>query len=129
MKNLRLTEQQFAERKAGKDCQPPRPYEREVQDAALKLCKHHPSVAWLARMNTGAMQAGERFVRFGFPGLSDLLGQTTDGLIIAIEVKRPGEKPTAQQQEFLNIVAINKGVSGCAHSAQEAWDILEMATV
>jgi hypothetical protein len=121
MKTLRLTESQYAERLAGGI----NPYEREVQDAVIALCKMHKSVAWIYRMNTGATKIGERFIRFGFPGLSDVIGQSITGRFIAIEVKREGEKPTEAQQSFLNMVAINGGIAGCAHSAQEAWDILD----
>ena len=122
MKNLRLTEQQFADRQSGGTVAP---YENEVQEAVLTMVKLHQRCAWAARMNTGATKIEGRFIRFGFPGLSDIIGQTKDGRFVAIEVKREGEKPTAMQQNFLDMVANSGGVSGCAHSAQEAWDILE----
>ena len=128
MKNLRLTEEQFAERKKFPKGQPVRPYERDVQEAVLTLCKMHPKIAWLSRMNTGATKIGERFIRFGFPGLSDIIGQTRGGRFVAIEVKREGEHPTEEQQGFLDMVSQHYGIAGCAHSAQEAWDIIEEGT-
>ena len=128
MKNLRLTEEQFAERKKLPKGQPVRPYERDVQEAVLTLCKMHQKISWLARMNTGATKIGERFIRFGFPGLSDIIGQTLDGRFVAIEVKREGEKPTEEQQAFLQMVAQHNGIAGCAHTAQEAWNIIQEGT-
>ena len=126
MKNLRLTEEQFAERKKVPKGQPVRPYERDVLSAVMAL--KYPKIAWLARMNTGTTKIGERFIRFGFPGLSDIIGQTLDGRFVAIEVKRDGEKPTEEQQAFLQMVAQHNGIAGCAHTAQEAWNIIEEGT-
>ena len=125
MKNLRLTEEQFAERQKGK---PLRPYERDVQEAVLTLLKMHPKIVFAARMNSGATKIGERFIRFGFPGLSDIIGQTLDGRMVAIEVKREGERPTEEQQAFLQMVAQHNGIAGCAHTAQEAWEIIQEGT-
>ena len=45
----------------------------------LKALRTHPAVAWAERMNTGAAKIGNRFIRFGWPGCPDLLGQMRDG--------------------------------------------------
>lgn len=91
----------------------------------LSLLKWHPNVAWAARMNTGAVTLdAARFVRFGFKGCSDVIGQMKDGRFLAIEVKRPGGKATANQQEFLRKVAANGGVSGVADSIEAAQRIV-----
>jgi hypothetical protein len=77
--------------------------------AALRL---HPRVAWAARMNTGSYKDGERFIRYGFPGLSDIIGQTKDGRFLAVECKAPGGgNATEQQAAFLRTVAGNGGVA------------------
>jgi len=49
------------------------------------------------------------------------------GRFVAIEVKVPGEHPTEIQQKFLDKVANAGGISGCAHSVIEAFDILGIA--
>jgi hypothetical protein len=77
------------------------PLEAAVQKAVLEYLNLHPRVAWAVRMNTGAMQIDGRFVKFGFTGCSDVLGQMTDGRFLAVEVKRPGNKPTDEQKGFL----------------------------
>jgi hypothetical protein len=41
------------------------------------------------------------FIRTAKKGTVDLLGVTKAGRALAIEVKRPGGKPTLEQQEFL----------------------------
>ena len=80
-----------------------------VLAACLRLAAHHPKVAWIRRAQTGAARytgAGgkQRFVRFGWTGCSDLLGQTKTGKLLAIEVKRPGGRATSEQEQFLSMV-------------------------
>ena len=53
------------------------------------------------RQNTGAVRLGKRFVRFGTPGRADISGVWPDGRRLEIEVKRPGNKPTQAQLDFL----------------------------
>ena len=57
----------------------------------LKAIKAHPGVAWCERMNTGAARVGGRFIRFGFIGCPDVLGQLRDGRLLGVEVKAPKE--------------------------------------
>lgn len=53
----------------------------------LKALNAHPAVAWCERMNSGAARIGARFVRFGFKGCPDVLGQLRDGRLLGVEVK------------------------------------------
>jgi hypothetical protein len=55
----------------------------------MQVLKHHPAVAWCERQNSGVARIGGRFVRFGWPGCSDVLGQLKDGRLLAVECKRP----------------------------------------
>jgi len=77
------------------------------------------------------------FVRYGVgnPGGSDLIGLRTVtitpqmvgqqiGQFVAVEVKRPGEKPTEQQQRFMAMVRQLGGVAGVARSVDDARDLL-----
>jgi Holliday junction resolvase len=66
--------------------------------AYLKLKGHY---AW--RVNTGAMYSKDnRFVRFGFKGVSDIVGiNGHDSKFIAIECKVGKNKPTQFQEDFL----------------------------
>jgi hypothetical protein len=41
----------------------------------LQALNAHPDVAWVERMNSGAAKIGNRFVRFGWKGCPDVLGQ------------------------------------------------------
>jgi hypothetical protein len=100
-----------------------RPYESEVLKACLGGLLLHPSVEWFSRMNTGAVDYDGQYVKFGFTGLGDILGQLKfkfGGRTLAIECKRPGEQPTDDQAEFLFKVW-NAG--GCAFVATSVDDV------
>lgn len=89
---------------------------------------------WCWRQNQGAIPLRDggyrRFV--GLKGVSDILGilpQTvvitgerepvTFGNLLAVETKRPGEKPRPEQQAFLDRVNELGGVGVCVHSVDE----------
>ena len=64
---------------------PPRILNRKEAAAlreVLQALRVHPAVAWCERMNSGAMCIGGRFVRFGWPGCPDVLGQLKDGRLM-----------------------------------------------
>lgn len=77
------------------------------------------------RTNSGVFydSRGER-VKIGFPGLSDLIGCTSEGRFFAIEVKLPGENPRQDQQQFIDAMRAAGAISGCAHSIEEALEIV-----
>jgi hypothetical protein len=83
----------------------------------LKVLRHHPAVAWCERQNTGAAQVGNRFIRFGWNGCSDIIGMLKDGRLLAVEVKAPTGKLRAEQKEFLSLVRRFGGVAFVATSA------------
>lgn len=53
-------------------------------------------------------------------GCSDLLVQLRGGRFAAFEVKRPGEKETAEQAEFLAAVAAGCGLAARVETWQQA---------
>lgn len=106
------------------------PTEHQVQTACLQYLAVCPQVAWAERMNTGAVKipvpgGKDRFVRYGFPGCSDILGMFIDGRLLAIEVKSQTGRVTNEQQKFLNLVAENKGVSLIARSVDDVMAVIE----
>ena len=101
--------------------------EREHQRAVLEFLQLHPAVAWCHRMNTGAMQVDDRYVKFAFRGCADIIGQMRDGRFMAFECKRVGEKPTADQNEFLAVVKLNGGVASWGQ-LEHAQKMIDMAT-
>lgn len=99
------------------------PYERNIVASVLRALVALPEVSWCARMNTGAAK-GKRFVRFGFVGLADIIGQMRDGRFIAIECKRRGGDRKDTQQLFLHWVHCAGGLAGFATSVEDALEIL-----
>ncbi len=109
----------------------PDPREAPILASVLKALNFYPNVEWFERMNTGAyVVAGEgnkkrRFVRFGFKGLSDIIGQLKPrragepGAWLAIECKRAGEDPSEDQQAFLDRVNKNGGVGFVARNIDD----------
>lgn len=94
------------------------PKERDVQRTILQYLRLLGWPAW--RFNSGAMQQGDRFVRFNTAkGCSDLLFIAPGGLFGACEVKCGKNRPTALQAAFLEMVRRSGGVAVVARSVQE----------
>ena len=63
-------------------------------------------------------------VNVGTHGQSDIYGHRSDGIAFYIEVKLPGQHPRPDQQRFLDAMRSSGAISGCAHSVEEALDIV-----
>lgn len=83
--------------------------------------KHHPLVAWCERQNSGVARIGGRFVRFGWPGCLDVLGQLKGGRLLAVECKWRSGKPQADQAAFISLV---RRFGGVAFMARDCRDVL-----
>lgn len=124
--------------------------ERDIRAEVIGALRMHPAVAWVARAEPYSgyvlpeskrrafaaalgRQASWRpeavlallasllaWREFGLPGQSDVVGQLRIGHLLAIEVKRPGEKPDPHQQVFLDCVTRANGCAGVARSSAEA---------
>lgn len=100
--------------------------EQGVLNAVMQALRLHPKVAWIARMNSGAYKTPDgRFIRFGFPGCPDIIGQMKDGRIIMIECKADGGRVTEDQAFMVERCTQNNGVSGIARSIEDAIAIVE----
>jgi hypothetical protein len=83
-------------------------------------------VAW--RNNTGAVSAThkgrQRFVRFGIKGASDIFGILPGGRFLAVECKIGRNKPTNEQEAFLQMVTNQGGVAILAYSLDDIDEAL-----
>jgi Holliday junction resolvase len=94
------------------------PLEKDIQRAILSYLGYVGAVA--VRINSGVSRTGGRFVRFNsLPGCPDVLACVA-GRFVAVEVKRPGERPTAQQQHAID--SINRA-GGLAFVARSVGDV------
>ena len=75
--------------------------EKDIQNSIMRLLKKHNIYHW--RNNTGMMKIGNRIIRYGKVGSSDIFC-FRGGRFIAIEVKSATGKLTEHQEEFLNNV-------------------------
>ena len=87
----------------------------------LKALNTHPAVAWCERMNSGAARIGARFVRFGFRGCPDVLGQLRDGRLLGVEVKAKTGRLRPEQTIFLERI---RGAGSVAFVARDLRDVL-----
>ena len=110
------------------------PLESERQASIVNYLSVEPSVKFFIRVNGGGRSVKGSFVWFyklwvgrreqKGRGLPDIIGQLRDGRFFAMEVKRPGEKPTPEQAEVLALVAEAGGVSGVVRNWSEARKLL-----
>ena len=109
--------------------------EADVMRAVFDLLRAHRRVAWFMRLNSGAVQDGDRYTVFyrlymrGMSGItrgaSDYLGQLTDGRMFLLECKRPGVyKGTIEQEMLINACQANGGVAGIVQSVEDALALL-----
>ena len=97
--------------------------ESEVLKQCLEYLQLHGIFAF--RNNTGALKSGRRFIHFGYPGSSDILGILPGGKFLAVECKREkGGKLSDLQIDFLNRIKENGGVAVCVHSVEDLKNIL-----
>lgn len=107
----------------GLEQQPKRSNDRPESAAlveVLKALRAHPAVVWCERMNSGAAKVGNRFIRFGWPGCPDVLGQLKDGRMLGVEVKGPTGKLRPEQAVFLERI---RGAGGVAFMARDCRDV------
>jgi hypothetical protein len=109
----------------------PVPLEADVQRQVLALLKLRGILVW--RNNTGMLpgfgKGGKtRPIKVGLgKGSADVIGLLSSGRFLAIECKRPGERPTAEQTAWLNAVN-DRGAFACwvdrIETLQQALDLL-----
>ena len=106
----------------GLEQQTPRTNDRPEAAAlveVLKALRAHPAVSWAERQNTGSARIGGRFVRFGWPGCSDVLGMLRDGRFLAVECKSPTGRLRPEQAAFLERIRAAGGVGFMARDCRD----------
>ncbi len=92
----------------------------------LKALRAHPLVAWAERQNSGAAKVGNRFIRFGWPGCPDVLGQLNDGRLLGVEVKAHKGRISSEQVAFLERIRGAGGVAFVARDCRDVFDNLKL---
>jgi hypothetical protein len=94
----------------------------------LKTLRGHSMVAWCERMNSGATKIGGRFVRFGWVGCPDVIGQLNDGRLLGVEVKAEKGKLRPEQTIFLERIRCAGGVAFMARNCNDVLYQLNLTT-
>ncbi len=119
----------------------PIPRESDIQTQIVDYLRAQQArgrIVWFARCNGGSvlsMHKGRRsFTRFyalylrgaepAHKGMADLHGMLPDGRYFALEVKRPGEKATPEQQAFLAVVRAGGGIAAVVRGFEEVTRVL-----
>ena len=93
---------------------------KKIQDAAARLGYT------LYRNQVGTYKIGNRWISSGLcVGASDLIGHSSNGRFVAVEVKLPGKKPTPVQQKFIDRVKYAGGIAGVVTSVDELIQLLK----
>lgn len=99
------------------------PSETTLVHDVIKYLRALGHVAW--RNNTGAVKRGERWIRFGVPGLPDVLGvRRPDGRLLGIECKVGRNTLDAKQAAMLETLRQAGAIVGCARSIEAVGRIL-----
>jgi hypothetical protein len=115
------------------DGQPVVPLEKEIQSAILKAISFRRDVVFVGRFNRGQAVATDgygktRYTPFNsVKGFPDIHGLLLGGKAFYIEVKRPPpnyEKPSEDQQRFLDEAKNAGAYAGVAVSVEEAMALL-----
>lgn len=104
---------------------PQLPLEKDIQKTILEWLKYQPNT-FVWRQNSGGMYIDSPTGRHGFKtasvdGISDIMG-VYNGYPLAIEVKRPGKKPTEAQMAFLSQFRDAGGIAIIATGIEDVED-------
>ena len=101
--------------------------EGEIQHDIIELLRVAFPLAWFERCNTGMVRKNGRVIRFGLgKGCADVIGCML-GMMIAIEVKKPGKPLDPDQIRWWARHESAGGVYILAHSPQEAVELLKLS--
>ena len=113
------------------------PSEAQILNSLLRFLALDRRVAWAKRMNVGASviegkdasgKPTRRFVRFAWPGCSDIIGQLADGRFLAVECKAAHGRLSPDQAAFLDQVNAAGGLAFVARSIEDAQKELGLYT-
>jgi len=115
----------------------PRAKESDVQAQIVDYLRAQQArgrIVWFCRVNGGLAQYGRQRIRNYLlhlrgvepsgKGYADLHGMLPDGRYFALEVKRPGEKATPEQQAFLDVVRAGGGRAAVVRGFEEVDRVL-----
>lgn len=95
-----------------------------VKEILASLCKKYIGIGLFYRRNTGAVEAAERFIKFGLPGMADISG-IINGRAIEIEVKSTKGRQTQFQKNWQKAVERVGGIYILTHTVEDCLSQIE----
>ena len=115
----------------------PRALESDIQTQIVDYLRAQQArgrIVWFCRVNGGLAQYGRQRIRNyslhlrgvepSGKGYADLHGMLPDGRYFALEIKRPGEKATPEQQAFLAAVQAGGGIAAVVRGFEDVANVL-----
>jgi hypothetical protein len=94
--------------------------EQDIQKAILDYLRIKKFVVFKHHSTGSGIRDGKAFFfAYSEKGISDIIACSKTGRFIAIEVKKPGGKPSPEQLEFLERVNSNGGIGILAYSIDD----------
>lgn len=99
--------------------------EQHIQKAIIDYLKLKKFVVFKHR-NVGIKKENGSYIPLpsGEKGISDVIACSTKGVFVAIEVKKPGGRPSPDQLDFLARVKANGGIALLAYSIDDVMAVL-----
>lgn len=97
--------------------------ENQIKNAVLEYLRMRGIFAWANNTGAGQLVDGarhtSRFIRFGYPGSSDILGILDGGRFLAIECKTPEGRLSDLQRVFLDDINLRGGLAFVAYGISD----------
>lgn len=102
--------------------------EKDIQTSIIDYLTRCSAIAWVHRLSSGKFrvvdQSGTRWIQAGWVGAPDIIGMTTKGQFVGIEVKAWNGVASAEQIAFLQAVRAGGGVGIIARSVDDVINAL-----
>jgi hypothetical protein len=100
--------------------------EQDIVHAAIEAV-NASNLALVWRNHSGSVRVRRGYMHLAPKGSPDIVGILCDGRFVGLEMKKPGEKPSAVQEEWRTRFLALGGVAACVHSANETLAVLRAA--
>jgi VRR-NUC domain-containing protein len=91
--------------------------EKPTQQAILEYLVYRGHFVW--RNNSGGFKVQDRYIKAGRKGSSDIIGCSSEGKLIAVEVKDKKGRLTAEQETFLDQIKQRGGYAILAYTLDD----------
>lgn len=76
----------------------------------IELSRSGKAIAWRNEVGIGLTIDGQRTIKYGLKGSSDILGITNKGKFLAVEIKIGNDKLRKDQENFKAMIEKNNGL-------------------